>query len=172
MALQMFVWFEGASAGGHVPAEGETTDPQFRNMKAFEVQSFSAGIENAANLGSAGGGAGAGKAQFSEMTLLKKVDGASPGLFRVCAAGDHFPRMVLSVRDGNNVYLINTFNLVFISKVRTVGNQGETPLEEVSIAYGSQSIRYFPRRADGTLGPPKDTSWNQVTNNGDPGFPT
>jgi type VI secretion system secreted protein Hcp len=167
MGLQIFVYF----VGGNTPAEGETTDPFFRTVKAFEVQSFSFGIENPTSLGSASGGAGTGKAKFSEMTLLKKVDSASPALFRTCATGEHYTKMVLAVREGNNVYLINTFNLVFINKVRTVGNQGEAPLEEVSVAYGSQQVQYFPRRPDGTLGPGKETSWNQVTNSSDPGIP-
>jgi len=163
----MFVWFEGGTA----PVEGETTDPGFRNMRAFEVQSFSFGIENPTTIGSQSGGAGAGKAKFSEMTLLKKVDSASAALFRACGAGDHFTRMMLAVRDGNNVYFVNTFNFAFISKVRTVGNQGEAPLEEVSVVYGSQQVRYFTRKTDGTLGPPKDAIWNQVTNSADPTLP-
>lgn len=168
MGTQIFVWFEG----GVIPAQGETTDPFFRTKRAFEVQSFSSGAENPTSIGSASGGASAGKAKLTELTLLKRVDNVSPSLFRATTTGTHFPTMVLAVRTGNNVFLIYTFSLVYVTRVQTVGSQGEAPLEEVTLAYGAQQIRYFPQRPDGTLGPPNDASWNQVTNSPNPGFPT
>jgi type VI secretion system secreted protein Hcp len=165
MATQIFVWFEG----GDFPIAGDTPDPISHTRPAFEVQSFSKEVDNPASLGGASGGAGQGKAKFAELTLLKKVDSASAALFKACASGAHFPKARLAVRSGANVFLLYTLSLVFVDRVRTVGNQGELPLEEVALAYAGEQISFAATKPDGTLAPPTQAGWNQVTNSPDPG---
>src|SRR5262249_10621832 len=126
MATQIFVWVEG----GDFPVPGDAPDPISNARPAFEVQSLSMEGDNRASLGSASGGTGQGKAKFGELTLLKKVDSASAALFKACASGSHFSKARLAVRSGVNVFLVYTLSLVFVDRVRTVGNQGELPLEE------------------------------------------
>ena len=46
--------------------------------KAFEIKDFSFGVENQTTIGSATGGAGAGKIKLNELTIKKTTDTASP----------------------------------------------------------------------------------------------
>ena len=46
--------------------------------KAFEIKDFSFGVENPTTIGSATGGAGAGKIKLNELTIKKTTDTASP----------------------------------------------------------------------------------------------
>jgi type VI secretion system secreted protein Hcp len=49
--------------------------------RAFEIKDFSFGIENPTTIGSATGGAGAGKIKFNEFSITKTTDTASPNFF-------------------------------------------------------------------------------------------
>jgi type VI secretion system secreted protein Hcp len=53
----------------------------------IELKSFSFGIENPTTIGSATGGAGAGKTRFHEFTIKKTVDKASPLFFKSSPIG-------------------------------------------------------------------------------------
>ncbi len=75
---------------------GESSDVQHKNE--FEIKDFSFGIENPTTIGSATGGAGAGKVKFNEFTIKKTTDKASPIFFRNCAAGAHYKSVVLTAR--------------------------------------------------------------------------
>lgn len=163
MAIQIFVYLEGGI--GDLPAR-----------QAFEVQSYSMELDQpAANerlkQGSAGGGAGAGRAYFSPLTLLKKVDNASAALFKACATASYFrkARLDVSSGSGDKVFLTYTFSPVFVQRVRTVGNQGELPLEEVELVYGAEQSSFRATNPDGTLAPPTQAGWSQITNSPDPG---
>src|SRR5215207_5063911 len=61
---------------------GKTTD-------AIAVQSFEWGVENTTTIGSTSGGAGTGKAQFNELTVVKNVDSTSPALFQRVGTGQN-----------------------------------------------------------------------------------
>jgi hypothetical protein len=47
----------------------------------FEIKDFSFGVENPTTIGSATGGAGAGKIKFNEFSITKTTDSASPNFF-------------------------------------------------------------------------------------------
>ena len=63
---------------------------------AFEIKDFSFGVENPSTIGSATGGAGAGKVKFNEFTITKHVDAATPQLMQACATNAVIPRVRLS----------------------------------------------------------------------------
>ena len=65
-----------SSTGG--PVEGESTDAQF--PKQIRLETWTWGATNAATIGSATGGAGAGKVKFGEFHFTVRVNKAS-----VCA---------------------------------------------------------------------------------------
>jgi hypothetical protein len=54
---------------------------------AFEIKDFSFGVENPTTIGSATGGAGAGKIKFNEFSIGKAVDIATPALWRSAISG-------------------------------------------------------------------------------------
>src|SRR5216683_6445245 len=110
--------------------DGESTDEAHKN--AFEIKDFSFGVENPTTIGSATGGAGAGKIKFNEFTIKKTADKASPLFFRNCAAGMHYKTVTLAVRkaggDPKGDFLKVTFSDVLTSRyVNTASSPAPQP---------------------------------------------
>jgi type VI protein secretion system component Hcp len=105
---------------------------------ALEVQSYSWGVKNPVTEGTGGGGAGTGKATFSELTLTRVADGVSPRIFRAVATGEHFPSATVEARVGKTT-LRYTFRLVFVTSVQHNGG-GDGVTESLSLAYGSVAV--------------------------------
>jgi type VI secretion system secreted protein Hcp len=155
------------TAGAPGPAvEGETLDATFSSRKAIELISFDWSAENAVTIGSASGGAGAGKAKLNRLTVEKRVDSASAALFQRLATGAHIPSMELFVRKGGVTglgHLRYRFTFVFVSSVSPSGD-GEEMRERVTFEYGSVAQRYTQQTAAGTAGTVFAAGWNQVAN--------
>lgn len=96
MAVDAFIWFESPGVGG-VPM-GETLDKTYQPKNAFEIKDFSFGVENPTTIGSATGGAGAGKIKFNEFTIKKTTDQASPLFFKNCCTGSHYATVTIEMR--------------------------------------------------------------------------
>ena len=178
MAFEAFLAIIGDSIGASSPIRvlGETTDAKHPNT--ILVSSFEFGVENKTTVGTATGGAGAGKATLQTLKITKPVDSASPGLFAVSAAGAHFNEARLFIRRvGSNVgdHLVYRFKLVYVNAVDWSGSSGdEQPQETVSFSYGALTIAYSQQNPTGQLAQPKLGTWNAVTNTSDftvPGVP-
>jgi len=111
---------------------GESVDVQHKG--AFEIKEFSFEIENKTTIGSATGGAGAGKIKFDEFQIKKTTDKASPIFFRNCAAGTHYKTVVLSVRkaggdpsSAGNDFLKVTFSDVLTSRYVNTASSSPPP---------------------------------------------
>ena len=76
--------------------QGTTDDAAMKG--AFEIKDWSFGVENPTTIGSATGGAGAGKVKFNEFTIKKTSDQASPLFFESSAAGTHYKKATLFCR--------------------------------------------------------------------------
>src|SRR5919201_322401 len=96
MAVDAFIWFKPALDGVMPNPKGETKDTVYGkdgplgDNAAFEIKDFSFGVENPTTIGSATGGAGAGKIKFNEFTIKKTTDKASAAFFKNCCAGAHY----------------------------------------------------------------------------------
>src|SRR5262245_18678056 len=66
--------------------KGESLDDKHKDE--IEVLSFSWGVTNTSPAQS-GGGAGAGKATFQDLSIVHRIDKASPRLMEACATGTH-----------------------------------------------------------------------------------
>ena len=177
MAFDMFLVLQSTAAGG-VASTPVTADPTldqcykatFANMPVVEIRSFSLGVENPTTIGSATGGAGAGRIAFKEASLEKSVDTLSPSLYQVSARGAHFDKMQVFIRRTGGAtpgkpYLMYGFNMVFITDIDWSASEGdELPVERVTFAYGSLVLAYYPQKPDGTFGTMKQARWNQTTN--------
>lgn len=158
---------------GQPAVVGESRDKAFPGTDGwFEISQFNFGIENSVSIGSATGGAGAGKASFSTFTLTKAIDSTSPALFKAAAAGTHFKgaRLVLRKPTGSTgtpqPYLIYDFNLVFVASQNWNGSAGDdTPTEYIKFEYGALQLTYRAQKPDGSLTLPGTTqTWNVVQN--------
>src|SRR3954471_13759839 len=130
--------------------KGESKDA--KHPDEIDVLSWSWGVSNAGNVGQ-GGGAGAGKANFSDLTVRHARGKASPVLMKACAMGDHYDLATLVARKagkGQQDYLIVKMKEVYITSVQSSGSS-EHPMESVSMQFGHVDLEYKPQKPDGSL---------------------
>lgn len=133
--------------------KGESTDDKHKDE--IEVLSFSWGVTNAAHPGVGGGGA-AGKATFQDLSIVHRVDKASPQLLLACATGKHLPDATITHRKagkGQQEYLIVKMNDVIVTGVVHSGSAGQQDAtsETVSLAFAKVAVEYKPQKQDGSL---------------------
>ncbi|MGA9627677.1 MAG: type VI secretion system tube protein Hcp [Bryobacteraceae bacterium] len=129
---------------------GESQDKTHKNE--IQLNSFSWGATNAGT-SATGGGAGAGKVHFSDFSITKSVDKASPKLMLACANGEHIKSAVLTCRKAGKEqqeYLKYTFTDLLISKF-WIGGTEVMPADEVSLNFSKVEMEYKAQKADGTL---------------------
>ena len=130
--------------------KGESLDDKHKDE--IEVLSFSWGVTNPGTMTSGGGG-GAGKATFHDLSIVHNLDKASPGLLRACATGTHIKDAIITHRKagkGQQEYLIVKLNDVIITGV-THGGTGQAITENVTLAFAKVDLEYKPQKADGSL---------------------
>ena len=185
MAVDSFMLFKQYNAG-FVPSESQVTfqaspkdnsemikDFQGPSGKTpgnvFEVESFNFDIEQVLNIGSQSSGAGAGKVQFNAFNITRKIDIASPILFKMACSGTAFERVTLGFRKSAGGDVSGVFFLRFDFKlvaVKTISweHDEESPKETVAFEYGALWMRYCQQNADGSLQGPISGGWNRVRN--------
>ncbi len=130
-------------SAGTITFEGEDDDA------TFEIESFSSGVQT--EIGSATGGAGAGKIKFNEFTIKKTTDKASPSFFKNCALGAHYGKVIIEMRksggDPNSAAddPISSFvyENVFTTKIDWSGPGDEGPEESITFVYGKMGVKYI-----------------------------
>lgn len=157
--------------------------------KIFEIDDFSFDIEQVLNIGSHSSGAGAGKVTFNPFQITRKTDRASPTLFLMCCAGQHFQQVSLFLRRAGGAasgvtdtsasgatassgltFLRFDFRLVAVKTISWSGADGdESPKEEVTFEYGALQVQYQQQDEKGAAFSKGATSsaWNRVYNNND-----
>ena len=131
--------------------KGESLDDKHKNE--IEVLSFSWGVSNAGSMAS-GGGAGAGKATFQDLSIVHRIDKASPALMQACATGTHIKEATITHRKagkGQQEYLIVKMNDILITSVAHGGASGESASETVSLVFAKVDFEYKPQKPDGSL---------------------
>lgn len=131
--------------------KGESQDDKHKDE--IEVLSFSWGVTNAGVI-SAGGGGGAGKATFQDLSIVHNIDKSSPLLMKACATGTHLKDAIITHRKagkGQQEYLIFKLNDVIITGVTHGGGGGQPYSESVSLAFAKVDLEYKPHKADGSL---------------------
>ena len=125
MALDMFMRIEGVS--------GESKDSNHKSWT--DIQSFSWGAEQPGSM-SSGGGGGAGKVNFDDLTVVAAIDKAAPTVLKNCSVGQHLGKVEISVckAGGNQVeYSRTTLEDVLITDVKFVGaKENESLIMEYS----------------------------------------
>ena len=101
-----------------------------------------------------GGGSGAGKANFQDISITKWVDKASPKLLKAVSTGQHIKEAKLTVRKAGEKpleYIKITMKNCLISSISTGGSGGEDRLtENVTINFGEYAFEYTPQKDDGS----------------------
>ena len=122
--------------------EGESTDQQHPGW--MEVLDFDFCIaQKVSKTASSAGGAGSERADFSEFTVTKLLDKASPLLAQACAEGRHIGTIDVELwRAGKVKYITYRLSNCMISAVSTHSEDGGFPEEEVAIDVGRIEIVY------------------------------
>ncbi len=131
--------------------KGESLDDKHKDE--IEVLSFSWGVTNSTAIAT-GSGAAAGKATFHDLSIVHRIDKASPKLLEACATGRHLKDATITHRKagkGQQEYLIVKMNDVIITGVLHSGSESEDGSETVSLAFAKVDFEYKPQKPDGSL---------------------
>lgn len=122
------------------------------------IINFTLGGTNPTTIGSASGGAGAGKISFSPLKVTKMLDSASVLLLTHMATGNHFKEVKIDVfGPGNTLIATYKFGTVFVTS-DLVGGASMSLTEDVIFVFGQLE-------SDVNIGGSTfHTCWNQITN--------
>ena len=116
--------------------KGESSDK--KHPGTIEIDSFSWGVSNAASM-SSGSGGGAGKASFSDLSMMTNTCKASPLLMLACATGQHIKSAKLFVRkqgtEQHDYYVITLTDLLVSSFQTSGGGGSQAPTESFSLNF-------------------------------------
>lgn len=145
MAVDMFLNIEGNKV------KGESRDKTHKDT--IDVLSWSWGISTSGTTHSGGGG-GAGKASFQDISLTKYVDKATPTLMDGIANGVHYKNAKLIVRKAGGTpleYMIITMETVLVTSISLGGSGGEDrQTENITLNFAKVKVQYQPQNADGS----------------------
>ena len=156
-AVNMFLKVEGI--------DGEATVNGYEDM--IETLNYSWGLGNDAD------GADplplASRAVFTDLSVIKYVDRATPDLFVKCAKGEHIPKVELFVTTtaGEMIYdfLVITIENCVVTSFYQSGSYADGRLTEtVSFTYAKIKVAYTPLTDEGVPGATIDRTWNLQTN--------
>ena len=160
MALDMFI-----NMGANI--KGESRDKVQGPKGDVDILAWSWGMSQSGTT-HMGGGGGAGKANFQDLSFTKYVDSASSALMVALAKGSHIPEVKLLVRkagEGQQKYIHITLKEVLVSSVSTGGSGGEDRLtENVTLNFAQVKFDYTPQDSKGTVAGDKTFAWHIAEN--------
>jgi len=122
----------------------------------IDVLSFSWGVSQTSTYGAGASGkeAKAGRANFSDLTIMKVLDKTTPLLADHCASGDILKDVYIlydkPVGDKQQAYFRIYLKDALITSVQLSGSN-ENPSESVSFAFQGVEYAYAPEKDDGSL---------------------
>ena len=145
MAVNAYLYIDGV------------TGPSTSKTGFIDILSFSFGAANTSTYGAGASGkeAKAGRADFSNLTIMKVLDATSPILAQHCWSGDILKKVYIlydkPVGDKQADYFRIYLADALITSVQDSGSN-ENPTESVSFAFQAVEVGYKPENDDGTLG--------------------
>jgi type VI secretion system secreted protein Hcp len=158
MSVEIFLKLDGI--------EGESKVKGFE--KSIDVLSFSWGASNPSSV-ARGGGSGAGRADFSSISIQKEVDLSSDKMMKAVSKGTHFAKGSLHVREAGGdtpvEYYVLELKRVFVDSFNVGGAQGGgKPTESLSFSYEEVKLKYIEQTEKGGEGGKGEFAFNIVKN--------
>ena len=157
MADDMFLKLDGV--------DGESIDDTRKNDIDLISWAFGAAQAGTAH---AGGGAGAGRVQIHDLTIVKKVDRSSAILLSLCCKGEHVPKALITVRKAGGSpleYLKVHLEKVLVSGYSTGGKQTADELTEtLTLNFAKARLEYTPQTDNGIGAPSIIKGWDIAAN--------
>jgi type VI secretion system secreted protein Hcp len=129
--------------------------PSTSKSGAIDILSFSFGASQTAVIGagSSGGEARSGRANVSDVSIMKVLDKTSPLLFDHCVSGDYLKKVDIlydkPMGSAQEDYFKIHMEDALITSVQLSGSS-ENPMESVSFAFSKVKVSYAPEE-DGEL---------------------
>jgi type VI secretion system secreted protein Hcp len=130
--------------------EGEAKTEGFD--KQIQLLSFSWGGSQASSVAGTGG-SGAGRADLSDLSIMKHMDKATSPIFKALVSGQHIKTGSLSAtKAGGNgkPFLKLSFEELFVTS-QQISASSEIPTESVSFSYNKIKEEYWTQDEKGTL---------------------
>jgi type VI secretion system secreted protein Hcp len=130
--------------------------PSTSKPNAIDVLSFSFGASQTATYGTGASGkeAKSGRADFSNLSIMKVADKTTPFLFEACVKGNILKSVQLlydkPVQGTQQDYFKITLGDALVTSCQQSGSS-ENPTESVSFAFQSIEVAYAAEKDDGTL---------------------
>jgi len=130
--------------------------PSTSKTNAIDILSFSFGSSQTAvyGVGASGKEAKAGRADFSNLSIMKVTDKTSPFLFEACVKASILPKVTLfydkPVKGEQKDYFKITLKDALVTSQQLSGSN-ENPSESVSFAFQAVEVAYAAENDDGTL---------------------
>lgn len=129
--------------------------PSTSKQGAIDILSFSFGASMSAVIGagSSGGEARSGRANVSDVTIMKVLDKTSPLLFDDCVTGNYLKKVDViydkPMGDSQEDYFKIHMEDALITSIQLSGSS-ENPVESISFAFSKVKVSYNPEE-DGAL---------------------
>jgi type VI secretion system secreted protein Hcp len=157
MAVDMFLELDGV--------KGESVDKVHKGK--IDIVSWQWGLANGGTFHNGSGG-GAGKASFSDITIAKYVDAASPSIMLFCASGKHFGKGKIIVRKAGESpleYLLIELEKALVTSYQTGASGGQERLTEtVGLNFAKVKVEYVTQSEKGGKGTPHGFAWDIAAN--------
>jgi type VI secretion system secreted protein Hcp len=131
--------------------------PSTSKTNAIDILSFSFGATQSAVIGagSSGGEARAGRANVSDVTIMKVLDKVSPLLFDDCVTGNYLTKVDIiydkPMGDNQEDYFKIHMENALITSIQLSGSS-ENPMESVSFAFSKVKVSYNPQEGGALKG--------------------
>ena len=130
----------------------------------IDIHTFQFGAHQTGSFAKGGVGGGAGKAEFTDVSITKDVDKASPKLFQACAAGTHFKEMTITSQKAGDtplVYYVITLGDVIISSLNNSGAGGaDTIHESLTMNCAQIQFKYTEQNEKGGAGATSEAGYH------------
>ncbi len=129
--------------------------PSTSKTDAIDILSFSFGASQTSTIGvgSSGGESRSGRANLSDVSIMKVVDKTSPLLFDDCVTGNYLKKVDIiydkPMGDAQEEYYKIHMEDALITSIQHSGSN-ENPMESVTFAYSKIKVSYNPEQ-DGSL---------------------
>jgi type VI secretion system secreted protein Hcp len=154
-----------ASAAFALPV-GQMSCTSSAQTLTFNVSYFDLGVTQTVNIGSASGGAGAGKATFQPLVVHTSFV-PFRSLFAAAEAGSHFETCTLTTRNSTGEVIEFTLKIVLVQQVDAIAqsataDSARTAYTEVNFVYGSVQVTSPGSDADDGGSSPANDGWVKV----------
>lgn len=157
MAVDMFLWVKGEVI------KGESKDKIYSAKKAIDVLAYSWGVSQSGTF-HGGGGGGAGKANFQDVSITSWMDAATVQFIQACGKGTHIDEMTLVCRKAGDKpleFFTAVMKNCLVSSVSIGGSGGEDrQTANVSLNFAIVELKYVEQDAKGKDKPPVEFKYN------------